>query len=363
MNSKLKNNYRVLGCMSGTSIDGLDLALVQFNIVNGNWYFEVELCQTIPYDSFWKQRLRQAHKISAEELKELDMEYALKLYEILSEFIITYKIGSLDAVCSHGHTVLHKPDEGFTVQIGNQSMLSEMLGCKVVCDFRVQDVELGGQGAPLVPVGDRFLFSDYDVAVNIGGFANITKIHSQPLVAYDICATNTVMNVLSERLGKPYDENGDLARQGKVIDTLSERLKQLEFYQQKPPKSLGIEWVDEYVWPLLDEFEDRPVEDQLATYVKHIAEQIAKEIGGLNNVLITGGGAFNNFLISSIETYSKAKITIPNKQLIEFKEAIVFGLLGVLKLRGENNIYSSVTGATKDHCSGNIFSPTGLYSD
>lgn len=358
-----KNNYRVLGCMSGTSIDGLDVALVQFNVVNEEWHFEVELCQTIPYDSYWKQRLRQAHKISRKELKELDMEYALKLYEILSKFIITYKIGSLDAVCSHGHTVLHKPDEGFTMQIGNQSMLAEMLGCKVVCDFRVQDVELGGQGAPLVPVGDKFLFSDFDVAINIGGFANITKIHRQPLVAYDICATNTVMNVLSERLGKPYDENGDLARQGKAINTLLERLEQLEFYQQKPPKSLGIEWVDEFIWPLLEEFEDKPVEDQLATYVKHVAKQIAKEIGDYNKVLITGGGAYNNFLISSIESYSNAKITIPSKQLIEFKEAIVFGLLGVLRLRGENNIYAGVTGAIKDHCSGNIFRPTDLYNN
>ena len=234
----------------------------------------------------------------------------------------------------------------------------EMLGHTIVCDFRVQDVLLGGQGAPLVPVGDQLLFPQFDYCLNLGGFANISTVIEGERKAYDICAVNTVLNFLAGKLNLPYDEDGRLAASGEVIVELLATLNDLSFYSEKPPKSLGMEWVEREIIPLLDP--GQPIPSLMKTYVLHAAEQISKEVGNRSKdtVLVTGGGAYNSFLIDELKKRTSAQICIPSEEVVNFKEALIFAFLGVLKLRGENNVLCSVTGASKDHSSGKIFRAT-----
>ena len=231
-----------------------------------------------------------------------------------------------------------------------------MLGKTVVCDFRVQDVELGGQGAPLVPIGDRLLFSEYDYCLNLGGFANCSYEKNGQRIAFDICPVNIVLNKYAEKLGKDFDENGKFAESGIVDENLLHQLDSLKFYSGKPPKSLGLEWVKENIFPLL-EASKISSEDVLRTFTEHIAVQLAKQFSDRASVLITGGGAYNSFLIERFKNLSAIEVVVPSKEIVEYKEALIFGLLGVLKLRDEVNCLASVTGASKDHSSGKIFFP------
>ena len=202
--------------MSGTSLDGIDLAEIVFDCSNEIWNFEILAAETVPYSLFWKDELREAINYSEEQLERLDFKYTEKLSEEISKFIKKHNILEIDAVCSHGHTILHRPEKGLTYQIGNLPRISKMLGQTVVCDFRVQDVELGGQGAPLVPIGDKLLFSEYDYCLNLGGFANCSFEKNGKRIAYDICPVNIVLNKYAEKLGHDFDEGGKLAASGKV---------------------------------------------------------------------------------------------------------------------------------------------------
>jgi len=351
----LINKYKVVGVMSGTSLDGIDLVYVTFNFED-EWTFEIHEFETIKYTSDWISQLKDLVRFSSQELKAIDEDYTLYLSEIINAFIEKYSIKKLDAVCSHGHTALHQPDNGITYQIGNLPKLSSLIKQKVVCDFRIQDVELGGQGAPLVPIGDELLFSDYDYCINLGGFANISTEKNSHRIAYDICPVNIVLNYYSRKLGFDFDNNGLIASSGNVNDSLLNQLNELEYYAFNPPKSLGLEWVNQNIFPLIDSFE-LEVKDILRTFVEHICYQISATIRNSENskILITGGGVFNTFLIERLQSFTKGQIIIPNKEIIEYKEAIIFGLLGVLKLRNEINCLSSVTGAKHDHSSGKIF--------
>ena len=341
--------------MSGTSLDGVDLAEVEFKISDMNgWSFRIVNAETVAYPSDWRKRLGDAVGFSEEKLKILNVDYTLYLSEVINYFINTHKIKNLDAVCSHGHTILHQPDEGLTLQIGNLPNLALLIEQKVVCDFRVQDVKLGGQGAPLVPIGDRLLFNEFDYCVNLGGFANLSFEKEEKRIAYDICPANIVLNVYAEKLGFPYDDKGRIAASGVLNNRLLEQLNSLDFYEQKPPKSLGLEWVQKNVMPILDSCQ-LSSEDVLQTFTSHIAYQISRHLKSESSVLLTGGGAFNEYLISMIRNYKNFDIVVPSKEIIEFKEALIFSLLGVLKLRGEINCLASVTGAKHDHSSGNIF--------
>ncbi len=368
--------------MSGTSLDGIDLAEIRFEVssnmhisaplndrrslsgVEGNnWSFEILAAETVPYSSFWKDELREAINYSEEKLERLDFKYTEKLSEEISKFIRTNNIQEIDAVCSHGHTILHQPDKGFTHQIGNLPRISKMLGQTVVCDFRVQDVELGGQGAPLVPIGDMLLFSDYDYCLNLGGFANCSFEKNGSRIAFDICPANIVLNKYAEKLGHDFDEGGNIAASGKVDNMLLQKLNAISFYNEKPPKSLGLEWVKEHIFPILDTSEISS-EDILSTFTEHIAMQLAKQfyrastpLSKLITVLITGGGVYNSYLIERLKQLALVEVIIPSSNIVEFKEALIFGLLGVLKLREEINCLASVTGASKDHSSGKIFFP------
>ena len=351
----IKNKYNVIGVMSGTSLDGIDLAFINFRIED-SWSFKIIKAETIGYPEEWLDKLKTLIKHSKEELVELDKDYTMYLAEVIANFIKYNDISEIDAICSHGHTALHKPETGLTYQIGNLALLSQVLNQTIVCDFRVQDVEYGGQGAPLVPIGDKFLFSEYNYCVNLGGFANVSTEINGKRIAFDVCPVNIILNKYVSILGFAYDDKGALAKEGKINNDLLDDLNNLQFYKDNYPKSLGLEWVNTIVFPMIETY-NLSVIAILRTFVEHIAIQISIVLNMKQNasVLITGGGVFNSFLMSRITDLCKNEIKIPSKEIIEFKEALIFGLLGVLKLRGENNSLASVTGAKKDHSSGVIF--------
>lgn len=341
--------------MSGTSLDGVDLAHIKFS-KNSNWNYEILEAETVSYSEEWLHKLKLAVNFSESQLEKLNDDYTNLLAEIINDFIKRNDIKNLDVVCSHGHTILHKPNLGYTLQIGNLPIISKLLNQDVVCDFRVQDVELGGQGAPLVPVGDQFLFSEFDYCLNLGGFSNISFIENGKRIAFDISPVNTVLNFYSNFLGFNYDDKGKIAKSGNLNLELFQRLNDLEFYSSNYPKSLGIEFVNEFIFPLIDLYKI-PTNDKMNTFVEHIALQISKIVIKKNtSLLISGGGVYNDFLIERIKFYlPKNEIVIPDKGTIEFKEALIFAFLGVLKLRNEINVLSTVTGAKQDHSSGEIY--------
>ena len=351
----LKESYHIIGVMSGTSLDGIDLAEINFT-KNKTWQFQILKATTTPYSEKWLSKLKNLTQKAIKDLQQIDVDYTNYLAEVITTFIKKNNIKNIDAVCSHGHTALHQPEQKLTYQIGNLPELAKKINQNVVCDFREQDVKLGGQGAPLVPIGDQLLFSDYDYCINLGGFANVsTKINNQR-IAFDICPVNIVLNKYVQQLGFDYDDKGHLASEGKINQQLLKQLNALDFYKKLYPKSLGLEWVEQQIFPLIDQY-DLTIKDVLRTMVEHVAQQIAKITSQKVNasVLLTGGGTYNDFLVERIKALTNNKIVIPSKEIIEFKEALIFGFLGVLKLREENNCLASVTGASKDHSSGNIF--------
>lgn len=352
-----KSKYSIIGVMSGTSLDGIDLVYVNFQ-KEINWSFKMDYAETIKYDEKWVNVLKRLVSCSFEELKNIDVDYTEYLGNVIKGFIDENRIKDIDAICSHGHTALHQPENKLTYQIGNTPLLAKMLNEKVVCDFRVQDVELGGQGAPLVPIGDELLFSEYDFCLNLGGFANISMHLNEARIAYDICPVNIVMNYYVNTLGIDYDDEGQIASSGSLNEDLLNQLNTLDFYKEDYPKSLGLEWVNQNIIPIIDSFQ-LETKAVLRTFVEHIAIQITSEIKKIEyaTVLITGGGVYNTFLIERVKHLSNAKIIIPSKDIVEFKEALIFGFLGVLKLRNEVNCLKSVTGASKDHSSGRIYLP------
>lgn len=352
----LKKTYKVIGVMSGTSLDGVDLAHIIFTIKNDKWDFQILECETISYSSEWVNKLKIAVGFSDGELSELNQDYTLLLGQIIANFIEKHKIEDLDAVCSHGHTILHQPQNGFTLQIGNLPEIAKYTNQKVVCDFRVQDVEFGGQGAPLVPIGDKILFSDYDYCLNLGGFSNVSFEQNGDRIAFDISPVNTVLNFYANLLGFDFDDKGQISKSGKLNPELLNELNALEYYKKSFPKSLGFEFVKEIALPLIEEFHI-PIEDKMKTFTEHIALQIALSLQNQSGKLLaTGGGTYNDFLIENMKFHlPNMEIIVPNKKILEFKEALIFGLLGVLKLRNEINVLKSVTGAKMDHSSGKIF--------
>jgi anhydro-N-acetylmuramic acid kinase len=353
-----KEKYTIIGVMSGTSLDGVDLAHIIFTVKNNKWDFQILESETVSYSIDWLNKLKIAVDFSEVALEKLNQDYTQLLASIISDFIEKYEIKNLDAVCSHGHTILHQPQNGFTLQIGNLPEIAALTNQTVVCDFRVQDVQLGGQGAPLVPIGDRILFSEYDYCMNLGGFSNVSFEQNNKRIAFDISPVNTVLNFYANQLGLDYDDKGRISRTGICNKDLLNELNALDFYQKKHPKSLGFEFVKETILPIIETY-SIPIEDKLHTFTEHVALQIALALPNKNgNLFITGGGAYNDFLIERIQYHlPQIKIIIPSAKILEFKEALIFALLGVLKLRGEINVLSSVTGAKTDHSSGTIYSP------
>ena len=339
----------ILGLMSGTSLDGVDLALCD---ITGERY-SILAAKTVPYSDEWCRRLSTLENSTALEYAKVNVELGHYYGKIIKCFLDEVKL-PVDAVASHGHTIFHQPQIGLTTQIGDGDAIAAETGLPVVSNFRTLDVALGGQGAPLVPIGDELFFGEYDACLNLGGIANISYRSDGKRVAYDICPCNMALNRLSSRLGFPYDKDGEIARAGVFNEDLNGVLNNIDYYNINAPKSLGKEWFLRAFWPMVEE-SNEGVENLLATVTRHVAGQVARVLHRqkIGSVLVTGGGAFNKYLIECIETFApQTKVLVPDELVVNYKEALVFALLGYLRLMGKTNTLSSVTGARCDSVDG-----------
>ena len=343
--------FTALGLMSGTSLDGLDIAMVKFTENMGNYNFELQAADTIAYTPIWKDKLSKADKLSGLELSLLNVELGSYFGRQINSFLST-KSKKIDFVASHGHTVFHQPENGLTLQIGSGAAISAACRIPVICDFRTTDVSLGGQGAPLVPIGDQVLFSSYKYCLNLGGIANVSFNDRDLRKAYDVCPVNMALNFLANSANLDFDKDGQLARSGSIDFKLLEQLQSLNYYKQKAPKSLGREWFEAEFLPLIAN--NCNIENTLATVVEHIALQVANQLND-ENTLCTGGGALNTYLMERIAHYAKSKIVLAAPGIINYKEAIIFAFLGLLRLLEKPNCLSSVTGAITDNIGGAIY--------
>lgn len=363
--------YKVVGLMSGTSLDGVDIAYCLFNYGVNGWTYEITESETVKYSDEWILELSSLENASAIRFQQTDAEYGSYLGNLVKCFVEKHNL-SPDFVASHGHTIFHasftnrllKSSQGqvltsrLTTQIGAGSNLAATSKLTVINDFRSVDVALGGQGAPLVPIGDKLLFSAYNYCLNIGGFTNVSYNYNDERIAFDICPANIVLNAICETIDLSYDDGGKLARSGHVNESFLTDLNNLEYYKlpKNSPKSLGKEWVVEYINPLLESY-DLAVPDSLATFCEHIAIQLSRSLEGdkTSRILVTGGGVFNDYLIERIKHHTELEIVIPANQLVDFKEALLFAFLGVLRYRNEINCLKSVTGASQDNIGGSIY--------
>jgi anhydro-N-acetylmuramic acid kinase len=354
-------SFRVVGLMSGTSLDGLDVADVTFNLSDSDqWRFTLNNATLFPFEQNLLTLLKKAFQLPAHELIDLSSSlgrfYAEKVNTFLSEIAIAPS--QIDFIASHGQTVFHQPLKGYTLQIGNGPELAVNTNIPTIVDFRTKDVALGGNGAPLIPVADHLLFANYaDTFLNLGGFSNFSFKKDEKVLSYDICPVNIVINELMRETGKEYDENGDFGKHGAINQDLLNQLNSLQFYEEEGPKSLGWEWVEEQIYPML--IPEIPIRDKIRTFYEHIAFQIGNALNKTNSktTLVTGGGAKNHFLIKRIQFYSEGEIVVPEENIVDFKEAIGFAFLGVLKWQEKINVWSSVTGSKRDSSSGIIIRP------
>ena len=350
----MTSKTNVIGLMSGSSLDGIDLVDADF-WHDGKWHFEIIAKDNVDYDDEWRQKLADAFYYDKNQLKNIDYQYGKLLGQTTKRFIEKYNLKP-EIVASHGHTIFHRPQEHYTLQIGDGQSLADECGVTVINDFRTEDVLKGGQGAPLVPIGDKLLFADYPICLNIGGIANVSYDVDDQRIAYDICIANQALNYLAGRLGLGFDYDGLIARSGIIDDQLLTILNSHPFYSQKYPKSLGREFFEENIKPLLENRDD--VADMMATFVEHIAIQIANSANECDvQMLITGGGAKNKFLVERIQAHTKHHVVAPSDDIIDYKEALVFAFLGLLRSRNEINVLKSVTGAESDSSSGKIYYP------
>ena len=329
-----KKSWKAIGIMSGTSLDGLDLVAVHFSRVGQKWAFEMVATETVAYSPTWLKKLGNAHLLNARELTFLDAEFGRFLGHNAKSFMES-KHFLPDFIASHGHTIFHQPDNKFTFQIGNGAYISAESGCTVVSDFRTLDVALGGQGAPLVPIGDKLLFEAYDYCLNLGGFSNISFDKNGKRQAYDICPVNIALNDFAGKHGLKFDENGHLGRKGELNNGLLTKLNSLSYYTKTPPKSLGREWYESIFKPVLHKTYDS-ASNKLRTVYEHIAQQTAIQATG-GKMLVTGGGAFNTFLIERIKALGDFDLVIPENQIVEYKEALIFAFLGLLRIENKLN--------------------------
>lgn len=355
-------HFRTIGLMSGSSLDGLDIACCDFTLEQGRWSFNIHQATCVPYSAEWVDHLRQAHNMNARDLWKLHADFGHFCGQAVKRFVSEHAIQNVLLVGSHGHTVFHFPQDGFTTQIGDGAALAVESGLAAVCDFRTTDVARGGQGAPLVPIGDQLLFGDYRFMLNVGGISNITvQRPGERSIAFDICSANQVLNYYAQQLGHEYDANGSLAAGGQLDRDLFDLLNALDYYKQPYPKSLDNGYSRQIVIPLM-EAHHASAADKLHTFCEHIAYQIAQHIipfdaRSEDKLLATGGGACNGYLVERIKHHVSAHIVAADDKIIHYKEALVFAFLGLLRWRGEINVLASVTGAQQDSCGGAIYLP------
>jgi len=356
--------YRAMGLMSGSSLDGLDLVFAEFHVNAGQWSWNIEAAACYPYAPEWSARLRDATALNARDYLLLHSAYGHYLGQQVNRFIeehgLHYQVALL---ASHGHTTFHLPAQGATAQLGDGAAIAAETGLPVVSDLRAADVALGGQGAPIVPLGEQLLFRDYRLFLNLGGIANLS-VHDGPPVAFDVCPANRVLNALAEDTGRAYDDAGAMAAAGSVNEQLLAELDALEYYRQSAPKSLDNGFGMDTVLPVIGQSRIS-TEDALRTYTEHIARQVRQAVDGHcspalsgEQLLVTGGGAFNTFLVKRISALLRdhaIEVVVPDEKLVNYKEALVMALLGVLRWRQEYTVLSSVTGARRDSIGGALW--------
>lgn len=349
------SKYHAIGLMSGTSLDGLDITYCSFSHLGKKWKFDVLQAKTIKYPKTLAEKLAKAPGMTAIDFWKLHVEFGNFCGKEVNKFIEQYNCKP-QLIASHGHTIFHQPKSGFTCQIGDGAQIAAITGVNTVCDFRSIDVALNGQGAPLVPIGDKLLFGNYQACLNIGGIANISFQQKNRTIAFDICPANIVFNYYANKLGKDYDKGGAIAKSGHVNVEVLKQLNALSYYKQKGQRSLGREWIEKNIFPIIEK-SNLSIEDTMATTVEHCAFQMATILNKskIKNLLISGGGAYNTFLVERLQAQTKCKLIIPDKTTIEFKEAILFAFLGVLRYTEQTNCLSSVTGAKRDNIGGAIY--------
>ena len=350
-----KRDYVVLGLMSGTSCDGLDMMLCRI-FFDQKWNYEILGFETSSYNATEIESLKDITNLTAVQLMQAHAHWGNVFGERASVFLKKYPEIRVDFVSSHGHTVFHQPNNGFTFQMGLGANIAVKTKLPVVCDFRSTDVAWGGQGAPLVPIGDALFFGQYDFCINLGGFVNISYAINKERYAFDVCPMNIVMNEYARRMGAPYDASGNWASSGQVHEPCLNALNALDYYQQPPPKSLGVEWMRSHVFPVIEQFQLSP-NDALCTMTEHAAIQLANTLNGwVGRSLITGGGVLNDYFIERLKAYtSDMELVIPENKLVHGKEALIFALMGVLRWENNYNALKSVTGAVSSSTGGAIY--------
>lgn len=354
--------YNILGLMSGTSLDGLDMAYCHFTEQNGTWEFKIAATKSMPYTPKMQGELKDAIHLNAEKLLQLHHRYGIWLGERVRDFIQKEQL-EVNYIASHGHTTHHRPELGFTFQVGSGQHLANLSQIPVICDFRTNDVALGGQGAPLVPIGDQLLFNEYEFCLNLGGISNISFDVKGKRIAYDIGLANMILNYITRKIDLEFDNGGEIARSGTINQEMLAKLNALKYYLLPHPKSIGYEWFVEEVVPIVDGTIDR-TENLLCTAVHHICEKIAQQIHqnaitSGQRVLVTGGGALNTFLIDTLtkKLGKDTTIVVPEATIIEFKEAMIFAFMGALRIEKQVNVLRSVTGAKRNSSSGVLYLP------
>jgi anhydro-N-acetylmuramic acid kinase len=361
--------YKVLGLMSGSSLDGLDIAYCSIDWQNNqvkDW--QLLAGETLEFSDMWKSRLSNLPSQSGLIFAKTHTYFGHYMADLVQTFLKKNAIQEVDFIASHGHTIFHNPDQRISIQIGDGAALAAKTGITTICNFRTQDVALDGEGAPLAPLADQYLFEGYDFYLNLGGIANLSANINNRWVAMDCCPANQVLNTLAQELGAEYDNKGAWANQGTVDQTLLGQAANFDFYTESYPKSLGNEWIRQHILPL---YLAAPSswEDKLATACEHIAIEISTSIQQIlqkeafqkenYKVLVTGGGAFNDYLMESINAYCNQnhsiELFLPDPSIINFKEAILMALLGVMRMEKTPNSLKTITGAQRDTVNGAVY--------
>ncbi len=360
--------YRAIGIMSGSSLDGLDIAFTEFQENAGKWNYEIMQADCYPYNHNWIEKLRSATSLNSVDYQLLHVEYGHYIGEQINRFIEENKLHYQAAlISSHGHTTFHIPSKKMTAQLGDGASIAAETQLPVITDLRALDLAFGGQGAPIVPIGEKWLLGNFDFFLNLGGIANIS-FKSDPYTAFDICAANRVLNMLINNEGKEYDDSGEMAKNGAINFELLQKLNGLDYYSQPYPKSLANDFGTGIVYPMILDT-GCETRDALRTYVEHIVIQIKLAIGNWQlaiakppianrQLLVTGGGAFNTFLVNRLSEELKQlqiEVMVPDEKLIRYKEAMIMAFMGVLRWRQEYNVLSSVTGASRDSIGGALW--------
>ena len=356
--------YRAIGIMSGSSMDGLDIAFAEFTETGGKWSFEIIAASCVEYEMEWLQQLNASANMSAKDYLFLNTAYGHYIGNKINNFIELNDLQHrVNLIASHGHTVFHFPNKKMTAQLGDGAAIAAAVKLPVVNDLRSIDIAFGGQGAPIVPIGDKLLFGTYTYLLNLGGIANMSVNKEGNYIAFDICAANKILNFLALKLGLPYDAEGALAAKGKINDVLLQQLNALDYYKISGPKALDNSYGINMVLPIIEKA-NLITEDALATYTEHIIQQIKAAI--LNNnssainpqLLVTGGGAFNTFLVHKLKEVLlplQILVVVPDSTVIKFKEALIMALIGILRWREETNVLATVTGASQNSIGGALW--------